>query len=105
MQQNYLGPLSQPWGKYYNPDNLPLYSYDIPLAINYMNQAGQQEHFSLTLPNGTVIGDTSAPTLAPVQLVLSAPITTTEQTQATIVQSDLSQIGLSIAVQAVTTSE
>ncbi|MGA2626534.1 MAG: ABC transporter substrate-binding protein [Candidatus Bathyarchaeia archaeon] len=103
--QNYLGPLSQPWGKYYNPDNLPLYSYDIPLAINYMNQAGQQEHFSLTLPNGTVIGDTSAPTLAPVQLVLVAPITTTEQTQATIVQSDLSQIGLPIAVQAVTASE
>ncbi len=103
--QNYLGPLSQPWGKYYNPDNLPLYSYDIPLAINYMNQAGLQEHFSLTLPNGTVIGDTSAPTLAPVQLVLVAPITTTEQTQATIVQSDLSQIGLPIAVQAVTASE
>ena len=103
--QNYLGPLSQPWGKYYNPDNLPLYSYDIPLAINYMNQAGQQEHFSLTLPNGTVIGDTSAPTLGPVPLVLFAPVTTTEQTQATIVQSDLIQIGLSIAVQAVTTSQ
>jgi ABC-type transport system substrate-binding protein len=103
--QNYLGPLSQPWGKYYNPDNLPLYSFDIPLAISYMNQAGLEEHFSLTLPNGTVIGDTSAPTLAPVQLVLVAPITTTEQTQATIVQSDLSQIGLPIAVQAVTASE
>jgi len=103
--QNYLGPLSQPWGKYYNPDNLPLYSYDIPLAINYMNQAGQQEHFSLTLPNGTVIGDTSAPTLGPVPLVLFAPVTTTEQTQATIVQSDLIAIGLSIAVQAVTTSQ
>ncbi|MGP8071045.1 MAG: ABC transporter substrate-binding protein [Candidatus Bathyarchaeia archaeon] len=103
--QNYLGPLSQPWGKYYNPDNLPLYSYDIPLAINYMNQAGQQEHFSLTLPNGTVIGDTSAPTLGPVPLVLFAPVTTTEQTQATIFQSDLIQIGLSIAVQAVTTSQ
>jgi len=103
--QNYLGPLSQPWGKYYNPDNLPLYSFDIPLAINYMNQAGQQEDFSLTLPNGTVIGDTSAPTLAPVQLVLVAPITTLEQTFATIVQSDLDQIGLSVAVQSVTASE
>ena len=103
--QNYLGPLSQPWGKYYNPDNLPLYSYDIPLAINYMNQAGLQEQFSVTLPNGTVIGDTSAPTLAPVELVLVAPITTLEQTFATIVQSDLSQIGVPIAVQAVTASE
>jgi ABC-type transport system substrate-binding protein len=103
--QNYLGPLSQPWGKYYNPDNLPLYSYDIPLAISYMNQAGLAEHFSLTLPNGTVIGDTSAPALGPVPLVLYAPVTTTEQTQATIVQSDLLAIGLSIAVQAVTTSQ
>jgi len=100
--QSFLGPLSQPWGKYYNPDNLPLYSYDIPLAISYMNQAGQEEHFSLTLPNGTVIGDPSAPPLAPLQFAVFAPITPTEQTQFAIIQSELGQIGLSVAIQAVT---
>jgi len=103
--QNYLGPLTPPWGQYYNPGNLPMYSYDIPLAISYMNQAGREENFSLTLPNGTVIGNPSAPTLAPIELSVFAPITPTEQTQWAIIQSDLSQIGLSIAVQAVTTAE
>ncbi len=103
--ENYVGPLTQQWGQYYNPDNLSLYSFDIPLAINYMNQAGQEENFSLTLPNGTVIGDTSAPTLAPVQLVYTAPITPTIETQDAIIQSDLGQIGLSIAVRGVTTAQ
>jgi ABC-type transport system substrate-binding protein len=103
--ENYLGPLNQQWGQYYDPGNLSLYSFDIPLAINYMNQAGQEEHFSLTLPNGTVIGDTSAPTLAPIQLVFRAPITPKEETEDTIVQTDLAQIGLPVAVQGVTSAE
>jgi len=102
---DYLGPLTPQWGQYYNPGNLPMYSYDIPLAISYMNQAGLQEHFSLTLPNGTVIGDTSAPTLGPLKFAVEAPITPVLQTQDAIIQSGLSQIGLSVAVQTVTPAE
>ncbi|HMK83525.1 MAG TPA: ABC transporter substrate-binding protein, partial [Candidatus Bathyarchaeia archaeon] len=103
--ENSLGPLVPQWGQYYNPDNLPMYSYDIPLAISYMNQAGQQENFSLTLPNGTVIGNPSAPTLAPLPLAVIAPTTPTEDTLSSIIQSNLGQIGLSIAVEPVTTAE
>ena len=54
--QTFLGPLTPEWGKYYNPDNLSLYSYNISLASGDLNQAGLQENFSVTLPNGTVIG-------------------------------------------------
>jgi ABC-type transport system substrate-binding protein len=102
---DYLGPLTPQWGQYYNPGNLPMYSYNIPLAISYMNQAGLQGHFSLTLPNGTVIGDTSAPTLRPLKFDVEAPITPVLQTEDTIIQTDLSKIGLSVAVQAVTPTE
>ena len=34
-----IGPLSQPWGKYYNPDNSLCTVSISPLAISYMNQA------------------------------------------------------------------
>ena len=102
---DFLGPLTPQWGQYYNPGNLPMYSYDIPLAISYMNKAGLQENFSLTLPNGTVIGNPSAPSLAPLPLAVVAPITPTDETLSAIIQSDLGQIGLSIAVQAVTPAE
>jgi len=105
LAENYLGPLTPLYGPYYNPDNLPMYSYNIPLAISYMNQAGLQENFSLTLPNGTVIGDTSAPPLGPLKLIYTAPITTAEETIDTIIQSDLSQIGLAVAPEGATFAE
>jgi ABC-type oligopeptide transport system substrate-binding subunit len=100
----YLGPLNPGWGtKYYNPSNLPMYSYDIPLAISYMSEAGQEEHFSLTLPNGTVIGDTSAPELGSLNLAIFTG--SIYRTLATIIQSDLSQIGLKVSVQVTTSAE
>ena len=101
---SYLGPLGPGWGpKYYNPSNLPMYSYDIPLAISYMSEAGQQEHFSLALPNGTVIGDTSAPALGPLELaVFTGSIYTT---LGTIISSDLSQIGLKVSVQVISSGQ
>ena len=105
LAENYLGPLSPLYGPYYNPDHLPLYSYDLPLAIGYMNKAGQQEGFSLTLPNGTVIGDTSASPLGPLRLIYTAPITPAEETIDTIIESDLSQIGLAVAPQGATFAE
>jgi hypothetical protein len=103
--EDYLGPLTQQWGKYYDPDNLPMYSYNLSLALHYMNLAGEQEHFSLTLPNGTIIGNTTAPSLGPLQLVYEAPITPVEETENEIIQSGLSQIGLAIAPQGATPGE
>ncbi|MHB8359204.1 MAG: ABC transporter substrate-binding protein [Thermoplasmataceae archaeon] len=52
-----LGPISPVFKNYYNPGNLPMYKYNITKAIYYMNLAGKQGHFFVTLPNGTKIGD------------------------------------------------
>jgi peptide/nickel transport system substrate-binding protein len=48
--QEMVGPIS-PGLPYYNPDNLPVYSYDPNLAISYLVQAG----FKVSLPNGTTL--------------------------------------------------
>jgi len=102
--QNFLGPLTQQWGQYYNPDNLSMYSFNTTLGIDLMNQAGLQEGFSLTLPNGTSIGNTSDPVLAPLILDYIAPNTPFYETEESIIQSDLAQIGLSVALQGVTSA-
>ena len=100
--ENFLGPLTPEWYQYYNPDNLSMYSFNYTLGISLMNQAGIQEGFSLTLPNGTVIGDTSAPALGPILFDYIAPNSAFEETMESIIQSDLAQIGLSVALQGVT---
>jgi len=99
---NYVGPINPAFPEYYNPGNLTLYSYNTRLAEYYLNLAGQQENFSVTLPNGTVIGDTSAPPLKPITIYYITPITPLIQTQLEIIQADLSAIGLSTGIQGVT---
>jgi ABC-type transport system substrate-binding protein len=101
---NYVGPLTPIFQEYYDPGHLPLYSYNTSLAIWYLNKAGLEEHFSVTLPNGTVIGNTSAPPLGPITIVYEVPLTSIAQTQLTIIQEDLSQIGLSVGFRGVTGS-
>lgn len=98
---NYVGPMNPTWGKYYDPGNLSNYDYNTTEAINYMNQAGIQGNFSITLPNGTAIGDTTAPSLAPVSIVTAAPISCmgVYQSELEIIQADLSQIGLPVSIQ------
>ncbi len=103
--QSFLGPLTQGWGPLYNPGNLPMYSFNTTLAINLINQAGKQEHFSATLPNGTVIGNTSAPALTPVVLDYIAPNSVYYQTMESILQADLGAIGVPLAFQGVTSAQ
>ena len=57
LATNYLGPVTPNFNGYYNPGNLPLYQFNITLAEHYLNLAGLQGHFYVTLPNGTVLGD------------------------------------------------
>jgi peptide/nickel transport system substrate-binding protein len=47
---SFVGPIS-PGLAYYNPANLPVYSYDPNLAISLLSQAG----FKVSLPNGTTV--------------------------------------------------
>jgi peptide/nickel transport system substrate-binding protein len=103
--ETFLGPLTPEWGSnLYNPGNLPMYSFNLTLATEDMNASGWQEGFSATLPNGTTIGNTSAPALAPVVMDYIAPNTVFYETMESILQSDLSQIGIPLAFQGVTSS-
>lgn len=52
-----LGPISPTFPDYYNPSNLSLYKYNITKAESLINKAGIENHFFVTLPNGTVLGD------------------------------------------------
>ncbi len=47
---SYVGPIS-PGLAYYNPGNLPVYSFDPNLSIQLLSQAG----FKVSLPNGTTV--------------------------------------------------
>ena len=101
---NFLGPINPAFPQYYNPDNLSLYSTNYNLAAYYLNLAGEQEDFSVTLPNGTVIGNTSAPPLPPLTINYLTPENLASLTQLEIIQAGLSKIGLSVGLQGITAS-
>ncbi len=58
LAENYLGPMLQQNGQYYDPGGLPPYQVNIPLAIQEIAAAGVQGNFYVTLPNATTVGCT-----------------------------------------------
>ncbi|MCL4343854.1 MAG: ABC transporter substrate-binding protein [Thaumarchaeota archaeon] len=101
LGDTYLGPIS-PGMTYYNPENYSPYYFNLPLAEHYINLSGWQEGFYVVLPNGSTLGNPSAKELSPMQLYTIAPVTPTEETEFEIIQSGLSQIGISISFYPVT---
>ncbi|BCU66802.1 peptide ABC transporter permease [Sulfolobales archaeon HS-7] len=99
-----LGPISPQYGAYYNPDNLSFYTYNVSLALRYLNEAGYQGSFYVVLPNGSTIGDTNGVQLKPLTVVTLAPISELQQEELDVVSADLEQIGISISVMPVTFS-
>lgn len=59
LAQNYIGPISPQFSSYYDNATAGLspQQYNITKAEYYLNLAGQQGKFFVTLPNGTVLGD------------------------------------------------
>ncbi len=96
LAQMYVGPIT-PDMPYYNPQSLPPYSFNITLAMQYINEAGKQGDFYVLLPNGTILGDPSGKQLPPLSLYTSPP-TPSEQTEFEIIQKDLSMIGVSLSL-------
>jgi peptide/nickel transport system substrate-binding protein len=94
-----LGSLSIPpappgFGPLDNPGNIPLYSYNTTLAQQLANAAGIENHFSLKLPNGTIIGDRSAQQLANVTMESYPPVTPSLQLEINVVRQGLESIGV-----------
>jgi len=99
LAEPYLGPITPQFGSLYDPGNIPPYSYNPQLSIYYLNLAGKQEGFSVTLPNGTIIGNTSAPPLPQQTIVFLAPASPVQQTELQIIVAELSQIGIDVGLQ------
>ncbi|BBG23446.1 ABC transporter substrate-binding protein [Sulfuracidifex tepidarius] len=104
LAKEFLGPISPTFPGYYNPNNLPMYSYNINEAIHYLQMAGEQGHFYVTLPNGTKIGDTSGSALPTLDIYTLSPVPEITQEELTLVKTELSQIGISVSIQAVAAS-
>ncbi|MEM0121618.1 MAG: ABC transporter substrate-binding protein [Thermoprotei archaeon] len=102
LGQMYLGPVSPQFPQYYNPGNLPQYTYNLSLAEYYLNLSGWQAGFHVVLPNGTIIGNPNAPQLQPLPIWYLAPLSTFDQGKLEIIQQDLQLIGISASLEGAT---
>ncbi|WP_297217932.1 ABC transporter substrate-binding protein, partial [Thermoplasma sp.] len=59
LAQNYIGPISPQFSNYYDnaTRGLAPQQYNLTKAEYYLNLAGEQGKFFVTLPNGTILGD------------------------------------------------
>ena len=104
LAEEFLGPVSPGIPGFYNPDGLPLYSFNLTLAAYYLNKSGYQGDFYVVTPNGTVLGNPNGNRLPPITITYLAPISPLTESELEIIQAGLSQIGLSVAPQGVTAS-
>ncbi|MGC9226383.1 ABC transporter substrate-binding protein, partial [Caldivirga sp.] len=100
----YVGPIAPNFKPYYNPDNLPVYQYNLTLALQYLVKFLNKYGYYVVLPNGTAVGDTSGSQLPTINIVTIAPLTEFTKEQFEIIQSELAQIGVPVSLQLVTAS-
>ncbi len=89
-----VGPIS-PGYPYYNPSNLPQYSYDPAYSISILKELG----IKLSFPNGTVINPTGTSLSLQISYVNSDP---TQTIAAELMQSMFSDVGLSFTLDPLT---
>jgi len=102
----FIPPVPPGWGPLDNPGNVPLYSYDVNAAAQYLTTAMNQMGYYTVMANGTTIGSTSAPHgfLPNVPYYYIVPANSLTLGLITIVQTDLAQIGINIAPTGITTA-
>jgi ABC-type transport system substrate-binding protein len=99
-----VGPAMPTYGNLYNPNNLPVPSQNIPLALHYIDLAGKQGHFYVVLSNGTQLGDKTAQQLPTLDLVTIAPISPSTEVQLRIYQDNLALIGVAADIRPITSA-
>lgn len=100
LAEEYLGPISPEFPIYNETmkmDGLSPYTYNVSLALHYLNEAGYAGHFYVVLPNGSTVGDTSGTQLPTLEIYALAPENELEQEELEIIQQDLQQIGISVS--------
>jgi peptide/nickel transport system substrate-binding protein len=103
----FLPPVPPGLGPLDNPDNIPLYSYNVTLAAMDLNQAGNELGFYTILPTGgmtingqhyTDLGNNATGALfSSIPLAYLVPLTTELQTELNIMDAGLNQLGLTTA--------
>ena len=101
--QLFLPPVPPGWGTLDNPQNTSLYSYNITMAAQLVNQAGLKYGFYTVMANGTILGDSTGTQLAPINFDYIVPLTPALQTQIAIMQDGLGQIGVRVVPTGITT--
>ncbi len=104
VSELFLPPVPPGWGTLDNPQNIPLYSYNITLAVQLVAEAGVQGGFYVTLPNGTSVGDTSGTSLPPLEYAYVLPTTAEQLTLIGILTNGLANIGVTVAPSGITES-
>ena len=104
LAQLSLPPVPPGWGPLDNPQNTPLYSYNVNLAASYVNKAGLQGKWYTVMSNGTVLGDVNGTLLPSIEYAYVVPLTPTQQTVNDILTTDLAQIGVRIVPTGISTA-
>jgi peptide/nickel transport system substrate-binding protein len=99
----FLPPAPPGFGSLDNPQNIPLYSYNITLAQQLVALAGIQNKFWVRLPNKTMVGDTSGTQLPAIGIYYIVPLTSVLSTELGIITSSLANIGVTIVPTGITT--
>ncbi|MEM3671276.1 MAG: ABC transporter substrate-binding protein [Thermoprotei archaeon] len=101
--QEYFGPLSPvfPQFKELNTTNYP---YNLNIAAKYLNKSLWQMGYQVTMANGTILGNPSAPPLPVQTAVTVTPISPSLQAEFEVIQSGLNQLGISLALKPVTST-
>jgi ABC-type transport system substrate-binding protein len=97
-----LPPVPPGWGPLDNPQNTPLYSYNINLAAQYVNKAGQQAGWYAVMSNGTVLGNSKGVQLPALEYAYVVPLTPLQQTVNDILTTDMGQVGIRIVPTGIT---
>jgi len=107
----YIPPVPPGQGPLDNPQNIPLYSYNITLAAQLLNQAGNEYNFYTILPSPITIGantynelgdNTTGTLFASIPFDYIAPLTPELQTEISIVDEGFNQIGLTLSASGIT---
>jgi ABC-type transport system substrate-binding protein len=97
-----LPPVPPGWGPLDNPQNTPLYSYNVNMAAGYVNKAGIQGDWYTVMTNGTVLGNPKGSLLPALTYAYIVPLTPLQQTVNDILSTDLGQIGVRIVPTGIT---
>ncbi len=94
LGQLFLPPVPPGWGSLANPENTPLYSYNITLATQLINASGYENDFYTVTNAGVVLGNPKGQLLPALEFAYIVPLTPEVQTLIAILENGLSQIGV-----------